>query len=133
VLIGVMIVVLPAVLIAGGAGIFAAMKGGPEALMAMGLTLVLVALVAMAVSIPVYMALWFAAPLVMFDGLKPGAALKASFFACLKNVMPFLLYSIVLLVLFVIAAIPFGLGFLVVGPVMIATIYTAYREIFFNR
>jgi uncharacterized membrane protein len=91
-----------------------------------------VLLVMLAVSIPLYMALWFAAPLVLFHGLKPGAALKASFFGCLKNMLPFLLYSIVALVLCVVAVIPFGLGYLVLVPVLIASVYTAYREIYFT-
>ncbi len=32
----------------------------------------------------------------------------------------------------VIAVIPFGLGLLVVVPVVLASIYTAYRDIFFS-
>jgi uncharacterized membrane protein len=62
--------------------------------------------------------------------MKPVAALKASFFGCLKNLIPFLLYGIVLLVLAMIATIPFGLGWLVLGPVMIASIYRSYRDIY---
>ena len=84
------------------------------------------------VSLPVYMALWFAAPLVLFDGVAPGAALKASFSACLKNVIAFTLYAIVLVVLFIVATIPFGLGLIVVVPVALISVYTAYREIFFD-
>jgi uncharacterized membrane protein len=122
--------VVPAVLIVGGAGVFAGIKGNPGAFAAMGITIVLVALVVAAVSIPIYMALWFAAPLVMFHGMKPVAALKASFFGCLKNFIAFLLYGIVLLVLAVVATIPFGLGWLVLAPVLIASIYTAYRDIY---
>ena len=122
--------VLPAILIVGGAGVFAGMKGDATALAAMGLTVVLVALVVAAVSIPIYMALWFAPSLVMFHGLKPVEALKASFFACLRNFIPFLLYGIVLMVLSIVATIPFGLGWLVLGPVVLASIYTAYRDIF---
>jgi uncharacterized membrane protein len=132
VLVGIVIMVVPAVLIAGGAGVVAALKGGTTAVMALGMSVVLVLLVMLAVSIPLYMALWFAAPLVLFHGLKPGAALKASFFGCLKNLMPFLLYSIVALVLCVVAVIPFGLGYLVLVPVLIASVYTAYREIYFT-
>ena len=47
--------------------------------------------------------------------------------------IPFTLYSLVLLVLAVIAAIPLGLGFLVLIPVAIASIYAAYRDIFFTH
>jgi uncharacterized membrane protein len=76
------------------------------------------------------MALWFAPSLVVFNNLKPVDAMKASFLACLKNIVPFLLYGIVLIVLCFVAAIPLGLGFLVLGPVAIASIYTGYRDIF---
>ena len=55
-----------------------------------------------------------------------------SFRACLKNIVPFLLYGIVFFFLFVLAAIPLGLGFLVVIPVLIASIYTSYRDVFYR-
>ena len=53
-----------------------------------------------------------------------------SFFACFRNFVPFLIYGIVMCVLAVIAAIPFGLGMLVWIPLMIASSYVAYRQIF---
>ncbi len=57
--------------------------------------------------------------------------MKTSFTACLRNIVPFLVYGVVIMVLSIVAAKPFGLGFLVLGPVVIASIYTAYRDIFF--
>ena len=64
---------------------------------------------------------------------KPSAeAMKNSFVACLKNVVPFLLYSVILLLLSFVASIPFGLGWLVLGPVIAASLYTSYRDIFFD-
>ena len=119
-------------LIAGGAGIFAALFSGTAALATLGVSVALAMLAGIIVSVPVYMALWFAAPLVLFDGMAPGAALKASFSACLKNVIAFTLYAIVLAVLFVAGSIPFGLGLIVVLPVTLISVYTAYREIFFG-
>ena len=83
-------------------------------------------------SIPLYMALWFAPALIVFHNLAPVESMKASFFACLKNIIPFLLYGVILIVLGVLAAIPFGLGFLVLIPVIIASIYTGYRDIFYE-
>ena len=124
--------VVPVILVVGGAGVFAAIKGDAAGWAAMGVTLVLALLVALAVSIPIYMALWFAAPLVLFHGLKPVDALKASFSGCLKNIFAFLLYGVALLVLCVAATIPLGLGWLVLGPVIFASVYVAYREIFFD-
>jgi uncharacterized membrane protein len=58
--------------------------------------------------------------------------MKASFIACLKTIVPFLVYSVIALLLALIASIPFGLGWLVLGPVMAASLYTSYRDIFFD-
>ena len=125
-------VVIVGMLMAGGAGIFAALFSGTAALATLGVSVALAMLAGLVVSVPVYMALWFAPPLALFDGLAPGAALRASFSACLKNVIAFTLYAIILLVLFMVAAIPFGLGLIVVVPVALISVYTAYREIFFD-
>lgn len=130
-LVAVIVIFIPALLIVGGAGFFAVMKGGYHDFAAMGLSVVLAALVVLGLGILVYMAVWFAPSLVVFHGLKPVEAMKASFFACLKNIVPFLVYGIIVLVLGVVAAIPLMLGFLVLGPVVLASVYTAYRDIFF--
>jgi uncharacterized membrane protein len=58
--------------------------------------------------------------------------MKASFAGCLKNMLPFLLYGIVLTIAGVLASIPLGLGWLVLGPVIVASIYTGYRDIYFS-
>lgn len=76
------------------------------------------------------MALWFAPALVVFHGTAPWAAVKASFAASLKNVMPFLLYSVVYFVVAFIASILFGLGWLVLVPVMLLTVYVSYVDVF---
>jgi uncharacterized membrane protein len=44
--------------------------------------------------------------------------------------MPFLVYGLIAFGLALIAAIPFGLGFLLLGPVLIAAVYWSYRDIF---
>jgi uncharacterized membrane protein len=100
------------------------------ALGALSMTFVLSLLLALALAVPVYMAIWFAPALIMFHDVKPLDAMKLSFFACLKNIVPFLLYGIILMVLCVVASIPFGLGFLVLGPVIVGSIYAGYRDIF---
>jgi len=128
------VALIPALLIMGGGGFMAMMRGQEAAAMGiatLGLTFVLAMLVTAALSVPIYMAMWFAPSLVALHNLAPVEAMKASFGACLKNIIPFLVYSVILLVLCVIAAIPAGLGFLVLAPVILASIYTAYRDIFF--
>ena len=76
------------------------------------------------------MALWLAPALVVLRGMAPVAAIKASFSGCLKNIVPFLIYGIIAFAAGIVAAIPLGLGWLVLGPVLFASVYVAYREIY---
>jgi uncharacterized membrane protein len=127
---GWIIVMLPVIAIVGAGALFGAMRGDAAGVAAIGGSFVLAGLVAMALSIPIYMALWFAPALVVLRGLAPVAAVKESFLGCLKNIVPFLIYGIVMLVLSIFATIPLGLGWLVLGPVAIASVYVAYRDIY---
>ncbi len=116
--------------VVGGGVFMAMMRGGVEGA-SISIASVLIALLLVAgLSVPLYMATWFAPALIILHGVAPGAALKESFFACLRNWIPFLVYSVVLLVLCLVAAIPAFLGYLILIPVVIASIYTAYRDIF---
>lgn len=108
------------------------MNSDPAAVAAMGMTLMLAVLVMAALSIPLYMAVWFSYPLIAINDFTVGQALKASFFACLKNILPFLLYGIVMFLLAVAASIPLGLGWLLLGPVLLASLHTSYRDIFYT-
>jgi uncharacterized membrane protein len=49
---------------------------------------------------------------------------------CAKNVLPFLIYGIVWIVLAFIATLPLMLGWLVLAPVTFASVYTGYRDIY---
>ena len=80
--------------------------------------------------IPLGMALWFAPMLVLFNGMPPIEACKASFNACLKNILPFLLLGLIVFVLSFFAALPVGLGFLIFIPVLVGTAYAAYQDVF---
>ena len=102
----------------------------PDEAIAMLTTIMLAALVMLALSIPLYMAMWFAGPLIVLAQFDLVTALKTSFFACLKNILPFLVWSVVLLFLALFATIPLALGWLLLGPVFMASIYTSYRDIF---
>lgn len=93
-------------------------------------TILLGTLVMLALIVPLAAAAWFAPALVVMHDVKPLAAMRASFFACFRNFVPFLVYSLVLLVALVVALIPFGLGMLVWIPLLIASTYVAYRRIF---
>jgi hypothetical protein len=48
----------------------------------------------MLLSLPIVMAIWFAPALVVFNAMQPVDALKASFHACLKNTLVFLVYGL---------------------------------------
>jgi uncharacterized membrane protein len=93
----------------------------------------LVILFYLALLLPVYMAIWFGPPLVGLHDLEPTRAIGQSFRGCLRNVMPFLVYSAVLVPLAVVASLPVFLGWLVLGPVIVASTYAAYRDIFFRE
>ncbi len=90
-------------------------------------------LLTLALLVPLIMAYWFAPALVVFDGLDAISAMKASFFGCLRNILPFLVYALALVPIAIIAALPLFLGYLVVVPMILATYYTAWRGVFGER
>ncbi len=100
----------------------------PQTMMtgSMMISMLLVLLVALIIA----MAFIYATPLVMLDNMKPVAAVKASFSACLQNILPLLVFGIVYLLLAIIAAIPIFLGFLILLPVSILAMYCSYKSIF---
>ncbi len=80
--------------------------------------------------VPLWMAMWFAPALVFFNNMPPVDACKASLNACLKNILPFLILGLILFVLTFFAALPVGLGFLVLVPVVSGTLYASYQDVF---
>jgi uncharacterized membrane protein len=129
------VAVLVVVMLIFGAGMAAMFIGGgqqqPDMAQAGAVIGVLLAvLVAIALSLPLVMAIWFAPALVVFHDLGAVEAMKQSFSGCLRNIVPFLVYGVIGLVLAIVATIPLGLGWLVLGPVIAASVYTAYRDIY---
>jgi hypothetical protein len=134
-LVGGVVIFLVFAMIAGFSIIPILLQGGdPDqalgSLMAMGGTLAIGGLLAAALGILLLAAYWFAPMLVVMHGMGAIEAMKASFFACFRNFIPFLIYGIVMLVLLIAAVIPFGLGLLVWVPLAIASTYRAYRQVF---
>ena len=119
--------------VAGGAALPAVLgKGGanPEALrMAMGGLLTGLA-IGLAVFAPVLMAVWFAPLLIVFRNIAPVEAMKLSLLACWQNVLPFLVYGVAALVLSIAAFVPLMLGFVVLVPVLVCSIYMSYKDVF---
>jgi uncharacterized membrane protein len=122
-------IVLLVVLVVGVPFMMTMMRGmqGPPWLSPM---LLLGGLVALALYLPLVMATWFAPALVALHDMKPVDALKASFIGCLKNIVPFLIFGLVMLGLAVLATLPMLLGLLVYGPLLVASVYTGYRDIY---
>ncbi|GAB4478915.1 MAG: hypothetical protein OHK0044_26100 [Burkholderiaceae bacterium] len=124
-------------LIAGALGFGAGMgmfmdgaRHGAGGMMAAFGAAMLALLVAVALATLLAMALWFAPALVVFRDVAPVDAMKRSFAACLKNIVPFLLYGVVYVLAAVVASIPFGLGWIVLLPVLMLTAYTSYKDVF---
>jgi uncharacterized membrane protein len=128
------------VAIAGVAGLlglgamFGVAAGGADRSLAAALAALgagMLALLAVtAISFIAGMALWFAPSLVIFRGTAPIDAMKVSFGACMRNIVPFLLYSLIYIVAAIVASIPFGLGWLVLAPLVMITLYVSYRDVF---
>jgi hypothetical protein len=87
-------------------------------------------MIALLLIMPVLMAYWFAPVLAGLHNLSAVEAMKLSFSACLKNMLPFLLYGLIFMVLLIVAIIPFGLGLLVVAPMMMTSLYSSYADVF---
>jgi len=135
-LVGLILAVLVSVLVAGtGFGTASMFLGAPpDENMAVAATgIILSVLIMLALLLPVYMAMWFAPALVALRDLTAGEALKRSFGGALKNILPFLVYGLVLVPLAIVASLPLALGWLVLAPVLMASLYTGYRDIYFAR
>lgn len=87
-------------------------------------------LVLLIVLAPLIAVFFFAAPLVGFDRQPVGAALRLSFNATFRNWLALLIWGLLAMVLMLLGALPFGLGLLVVAPLLAASYYRLYRTIF---
>jgi hypothetical protein len=101
--------------------------GGMMAAMGAAMGALVVALV---LGTLVTMALWFAPALVVFRKMPPIEAVKLSTVAVLKNALPFLVYGLIYIVASIVASIPLGLGWFVLLPLSLLTVYVSYRDVF---
>ena len=76
------------------------------------------------------MALWFAPALVMLHDVAPLDAMLLSARACFHNLLAFIVLAALLYVSTWVAMIPFGLGMLVLIPVIAGALYAAWKETF---
>lgn len=80
--------------------------------------------------LPIQMALVFTPALVLFQQKSLIGALQLSFSACMKNFPAVVVYLLTLTVLGILATLPALLGWLILVPAIIGSIYLAYDEIF---
>ncbi|MEO8467045.1 MAG: BPSS1780 family membrane protein [Gammaproteobacteria bacterium] len=122
----------------------------PDQMVDIFVRMLLAALVVIALSLPFYMAVWFAVPLIALRGVEVGAAMSASFTACLTNTLPFLVWSLAVLGLAIVPCVPFFIAVALHLPVMLllastlpmmlagvalaalffASLYTSYIDVF---
>lgn len=98
---------------------------------AQGIKVLLLVLIILALTIPYMALIWFAVPLLLFgEDMKLGQALGWSLVGSLKNILPMMLYGLLLMILMFVAMIPLMLGLLVLLPLMFITVYTSFRDIY---
>ena len=141
------VIVVGIVLVIAGDSMLPAVLSKPgtdiEAMRAAARSMAFAFAVGAAVYLPLLMLIWFAPLLVVFNGLAPVAAMKLSFAACVRNMLPFLVYSAAILLLWLVLSLPAVLGaiggLLVIAllvasiPVLICSIYASYKDIFMRN
>lgn len=102
-----------------------------EALFAPGSGVQLSLMAGLALLFVLMLAMQFAPMLVFFDQMTPWQALKASLLASIRNIVPFTVYSLIMqLFAFALSSIPLGLGWIILLPIGLTSMYVAYRDIF---
>ena len=126
----ILIMAIMVTLVGGGAAMVEGVPGqlDPEAMMTSG-TAVSMLLVFLIGAI-IMLGFIYATPLVMLDNMSPVESIKASYSAGFKNILSLLVFAVIYLLLAIVAAIPFGLGFLILIPVSILALYCSYKSIF---
>jgi hypothetical protein len=75
-------------------------------------------------------ALWFAPAILAFHSLSTAHAVRWSVFAALSNVGAMIAYGTLLTVGFLLALLTWGLALVVLVPVIVASTYTGYADVF---
>ena len=106
-------------------------SGGAEG--TVSLMIIVGAVVMIVVFVALAMAVWLAPPLVVFHQVSAFQAIKTSFVVSLRNSAPFLVYGLLVLLASIVASLPLLLGWLVLLPVLYASLYACYRDLFFDE
>ena len=77
------------------------------------------------------LAFQYAPMLVFFEQKTPVQAIKASLQGSLRNIIPISVYSLIMqLIAFALSTIPLGLGWIILLPIGLTSMYVSYRDIF---
>ncbi len=109
ILLFIVVAVVALILILGTAESFEALLAPNSLTPELGLLILLVLLIALSAMIPIIMAFWFAPALVIFHDVDIFEAVKLSFMGCIKNMMPYLIYSLAYIVIYFLAVIPIAI------------------------
>lgn len=129
------LLILGAMMLAGGAALVSILMSGTpvddpailtQAVEGAGFALLL----GIALFTVLMMAMQFAPMLVIFGKMQPVPAMKTSLRAFVRNVIPMTVYGAMLLPFMILASLPMMLGWLVLMPVVIASLYAIYRDLF---
>jgi len=102
-----------------------------EALLAQGSGVETSLMAGMILLFMLVIAMQFAPMLVLFDQLTAWEAMVASLRGTFRNIVPYLVYSLIMqLIAFVAGIIPMKLGWIIMLPLGMTSMYVAYRDIF---
>lgn len=87
-------------------------------------------LMGMLLMLPLFMGIWFAPALILFNELTATQAFGTSFKGCLKNMGSLTVWGLSMSVIFLLALLPLGLGLLVLPAFSFCTFYFCYKGIF---
>ncbi|CAH1385642.1 BPSS1780 family membrane protein [Candidatus Nitrotoga sp. M5] len=127
--------ILGVMMLTGGANLVSILMSGqpvenPEILAQAAAGAGMSMMLSMALFSILLMAMQFAPMLIIFDKMSPIDALKASLLGCLRNILPLSLYGAMMFLFIMIASMPMMLGWLILLPVMLSSMYAIYRDLF---
>jgi uncharacterized membrane protein len=96
----------------------------------LGIGAIVTGILLLVLFVAISLATWFAPGLIVFRGIRLVDALKLSFAAGMANLGALAVYGIVAIGLALVAMIPFGLGLVVLAPIMAASTWSCYRDVF---
>lgn len=133
-LVGIILAMIPLFLVLGSM-ILSAMSGDLTAIADFSVgSFFLGYLISILLSIPVYMAIWFAPALIVLHNVSAIEAMKKSFRAGVTNLLPILIYGLVCIFLLpILILFTLGLGIFLIFPVILLTYYTSYRDVWTDQ